>query len=121
MAMRKEKEDWVMKCGKEKGKGRLGDKVWQRERKRKTDTSSPSLPFPFSMPHCITQSSFSFLVATLHHSVFLLLSFCHTSSPSLPFPFSKEKEDWLMKCGKEKGKGRLGDEVWQRERKRKTG
>jgi hypothetical protein len=23
----------------------------------------------------------------------------------------KEKEDWVMKCGKEKGKGRLGDEV----------
>jgi hypothetical protein len=33
----------------------------------------------------------------------------------------KEKEDWVMKCGKEKGKGRLGDEVWQPERKRKTG
>jgi hypothetical protein len=34
VAKRKEKEDWVMKCGKEKGKERLGDKVWQRERKR---------------------------------------------------------------------------------------
>jgi hypothetical protein len=33
----------------------------------------------------------------------------------------KEKKDWVMKCGKEKGKGRLGDEMWQRERKRKTG
>jgi hypothetical protein len=33
---RKEKEDWVMKWDKEKGKGRLGDEVWQRERKRKT-------------------------------------------------------------------------------------
>jgi hypothetical protein len=33
----------------------------------------------------------------------------------------KEKEDLVMKCGKEKGKERLGDEVWQRERKRKTG
>jgi hypothetical protein len=33
----------------------------------------------------------------------------------------KEKEDWVMKYGKEKGNGRLGDEVWQRERKRKTG
>jgi hypothetical protein len=32
-----------------------------------------------------------------------------------------EKEDLVMKCGKEKGKERLGDEVWQRERKRKTG
>jgi hypothetical protein len=32
-----------------------------------------------------------------------------------------EKEDWVMKCGKEKGKGRLVDEVWQRESKRKTG
>ena len=31
-----------------------------------------------------------------------------------------KKEDWMMKCGKEKGKGRLIDEVWQRERKRKT-
>ena len=26
-----------------------------------------------------------------------------------------------MQCGKEKGKGRLGDEVWQRERKKKSG
>jgi hypothetical protein len=26
-----------------------------------------------------------------------------------------------MKCGKEKVKGRMGDEVWERERKRKTG
>jgi hypothetical protein len=103
VAARKEKEDWVMKCGKEKGKGRLGDEVsflfatlhhpvflflsrWH--------TSSQSLPFPFSLPHFITQSSFSFLVATLHHQVFL--------------------------CGKEKGKGRLGDKLWQRERKRKT-
>jgi hypothetical protein len=33
----------------------------------------------------------------------------------------KEKEDLVMKYGKEKGNGRLGDEVWQRERKRKTG
>jgi hypothetical protein len=36
MAKRKEKEDLVMMCGKEKGKGRLGDEVWQREMKRKT-------------------------------------------------------------------------------------
>jgi hypothetical protein len=36
MAKRKETEDWVMKCGKEKGKGRLGEEVWQRERKWKT-------------------------------------------------------------------------------------
>jgi hypothetical protein len=35
VAKRKEKEEWVMKCGKEKGKVRLGDEVWQRERKRK--------------------------------------------------------------------------------------
>jgi hypothetical protein len=27
----------------------------------------------------------------------------------------------VMKCGKEKGKVKLGDEVWQRERKRKIG
>jgi hypothetical protein len=33
----------------------------------------------------------------------------------------KEKEDMVMKCGKKKAKGRLSDEVWQRERKRKTG
>jgi hypothetical protein len=33
----------------------------------------------------------------------------------------KEKEDWVMKYGNEKGKGRLGDEVLRRERKRKTG
>ena len=33
MATRREKEDWVMKCGKKKGKGRHGDEVWQRERK----------------------------------------------------------------------------------------
>jgi hypothetical protein len=33
----------------------------------------------------------------------------------------KEKEDLVMKCDKEKGKGRLGDEVSQRERKRNTG
>jgi hypothetical protein len=99
--------------------------------------SSPSLPFPFSLPHFLTQSSFSFLFATLHHPVFFFLSRRNTSSPSLPFPFSLphfitqsffsflfatlEKEDWVMKCGKEKGKGRLGEEVWQRERKRKTG
>jgi hypothetical protein len=98
---RKEKEDWVMKCGKEKGKGRLG---------------APSLPFPFSLPHFITKSSFSFLFATLHHPVFLFLSGCHTLSAT-----RKEKEDWVMKCGKEKRKRRLGDEVWQRERKWKTG
>jgi hypothetical protein len=36
VAKRKEKEDWLMKCGKKKGKGRLGDALWQRERKRKT-------------------------------------------------------------------------------------
>jgi hypothetical protein len=36
MAKRKEKEDWVMKSGKMKGKGRLDDEVWQRERKRKS-------------------------------------------------------------------------------------
>ena len=35
MATRKKKEDWVMQCGKEKGKGRLGDEVWQRERKKR--------------------------------------------------------------------------------------
>jgi hypothetical protein len=33
----------------------------------------------------------------------------------------KERKDWVINYGKEKGKGRLGDEVWQRERKRKTG
>jgi hypothetical protein len=33
----------------------------------------------------------------------------------------KEKDDLVINYGKEKGKGRLGDEVWQRERKRKTG
>jgi hypothetical protein len=115
----KEKEDMVMKYGKEKGKGRLGDDVWQRERKRQIGypvflflslchTSSPSLPFPFSLTHFITQSSFSFLFVTLHHQVFLFLSLCHTSSPSLPFPLKKNE------------KGRLGDEVWQRKRKRKT-
>jgi hypothetical protein len=96
-------------------KGRLGDEVWQRKH-----TSSPSLPFPFSLPHIITQSSFSFLFATLHHQVFLFLSLCHTSSPSRVAK-RKEKKDRVMKCGKEKGKGRLGDEVWQRERKGKTG
>ena len=32
----------------------------------------------------------------------------------------KEKEDWVRKCGKEKGKGKLGEEVWQREMKKKT-
>jgi hypothetical protein len=36
MAKRKDKENWVRKCGKEKGKGRLGEEVWQRERKKKT-------------------------------------------------------------------------------------
>jgi hypothetical protein len=64
------------------------------------------------LTHFITQSSFSYLFATLHHPVVLFLSLCHTSSPSIPFPGKeKEKEDWVMKCGKEKGKGRLGDEV----------
>jgi hypothetical protein len=33
----------------------------------------------------------------------------------------RKKEDWVRKCGKEKGKRRLGDGVWQRERKGKTG
>jgi hypothetical protein len=86
----------VIQCGKEKGKGRLGDEVWQRERKKKT--------------------------ATLHHPIFLFLSHRNTSSPSLPFPFSlphfievwqreRKKEDWVRKCGKEKGKRRLGDGV----------
>jgi hypothetical protein len=65
VAKRKEKEDMVMKYGKEKGNARLGDEV------------------------CfITQASVSFLVATLHHPVFLFLSLCHILSPSLPFPFS---------------------------------
>jgi hypothetical protein len=36
MSKRKEKEDLVMKCGKEKGKGSLGDEMVQRKRKRKT-------------------------------------------------------------------------------------
>jgi hypothetical protein len=98
VAKKKEKEDWLMKCGKEKGKGRLGDEVWH-------------LPFPFSSQHFITKSSFSFLIAILHHPVFLFLSLCHTSSPSLPYPTRKKKADWVMQCGKEKGKGRLGDEV----------
>jgi hypothetical protein len=35
VAKRKEKEDFVMKCANEKGKGRLGEEVWQRERKKK--------------------------------------------------------------------------------------
>jgi hypothetical protein len=74
VAKRKETEDWV-------------------------NTSSPSLPFPFSLPHIITQSSFSFLFATLHHPVFLFLSPCHILSLR---------------------KGRLGDEVWQRKKKEKT-
>jgi hypothetical protein len=81
VAKRKEKEDWVMKCGKEKGKGRLGDEVWQRERKRTPvflsllfATSSPSLSFSFYLPHFITKSSFSFLFDSLHHKVFLFLS-----------------------------------------------
>jgi hypothetical protein len=38
------------------------------------------------LPHFITQASVSFLVATLHHPVFLFLSLCHILSPSLPFP-----------------------------------
>jgi hypothetical protein len=73
-------EDWVMKCDKEIGKGRLGDEVWQRER------------------------SFSFLFAIIYHPVFPFLSLCHTPSPNLLFPFS-----WERKWGKEKGKRRLGD------------
>jgi hypothetical protein len=35
VAKRREKEDWVMKCGKEKGKRKLGEEVWQRKRKKK--------------------------------------------------------------------------------------
>jgi hypothetical protein len=62
VAKRKEKDDLVMKCGKEIGNGRLGDEVSQRERKNHSvflflslcHTSSPSLPFPFSLPHFIT-------------------------------------------------------------------
>jgi hypothetical protein len=53
------------------------------------------------LPHFITKSSFSFLFAIIYHQVVLFLFLCHTSSPSLT--------------------GKLGDEVWQRERKRKTG
>jgi hypothetical protein len=30
------------------------------------------------LPHFLTQSSFSFLFATLPHPVFLFLSLCHT-------------------------------------------
>jgi hypothetical protein len=100
---RKEKEDWVMKCDKEKGKGRLGDDIQVFLFLSLCHTSSPSLPFPISLPHFITKSSFSFLFATLHHPV-----------------SRKETEDWVMKCGKKKGKGRHGDEVWQKESKRKT-
>jgi hypothetical protein len=77
--MRKEKEDWVMKCGKEKGKRRLGEEVWQREREKK---------IAFSSQHFITQSSFSFLFAIIYHPVFPFLSLCHTPSPNLLFPFS---------------------------------
>jgi hypothetical protein len=91
VSKRKEKEDWVMKCGNEKGKGRLGDEVFLFL--SLCHTSSPSLHFPFSLPHFIIQSSFSFLFAIL----------------------------WVMKCGKEKRKRRLGYELWQRERKWKTG
>jgi hypothetical protein len=103
VAKRKEKEDRVMKCGKEKGKGRLGDEVWQRERK---GTSSLSLPFAFFLSHFSTQSSFSFLFATLHHPVFLSLTFCHFITKSFFFfLFATE---------------RLGDKLWQRERIRET-
>jgi hypothetical protein len=107
-----------MKCGKEKGNGRLGDEV------------SPSLSFSFSLPHFITQSSFSFLVATLYHPVFLFLSLCHTSSPRLPFPFSlphfinQSSFSFFFATLHHpvlKGKRRLGEEVWQRERKKKIG
>jgi hypothetical protein len=85
-------EDWVMKCDKEKGHHPVFLFL------SRCHTLSPSLPFPFSLTHFITQSSVSFLFAILHHHVFL-----------------------VMKCDKEKGKGRLGDEVWQRKRKRKPG
>jgi hypothetical protein len=91
VAKRKEKEDLVMKCDKEKGKPVFLFLSL-------CHTSSPNLPFPFSLPHFINQSSFSFFFATLHHPVFL-----------------------FHKCGKEKGKRRLGEEVWQRERKKKIG
>jgi hypothetical protein len=33
----------------------------------------------------------------------------------------KERKDWVINYGKEKGKGRLGEEVWQRDMKKKTG
>jgi hypothetical protein len=71
-----------MRCGNEKGKGILGDAVFLSL----CHNASPSLPFPFFLPHFISQSSFSFLFATLHHPVFLSLLFA-TSSPSLSFSF----------------------------------
>jgi hypothetical protein len=80
VAKRKEKEDW------------------QSSFPLLFATSSPSLSFSFSLPHFITQSSFSFLVATLERLGDEVAK-------------SKGKEGWVMKCGKEKGKGRLGDEV----------
>jgi hypothetical protein len=33
----------------------------------------------------------------------------------------KERKDWVINYGKGKGKGRLGEEVWQRDMKKKTG
>jgi hypothetical protein len=79
VAKSNEKEDLVMKYGNEKGKGRLGDEVTHFITQSsfclsRCHTSSPSLPFPFSLPHFITQSSFSFLFATFHHPGFLFLS-----------------------------------------------
>jgi hypothetical protein len=113
-----------MKCGKEKEKERLGDEV--AKSKGKEDWVM-KCGFPFSLPKFITQSFLSFLFVTLHHPIFFFLSLCHTSSPSLLFPFSlphfitQSSLDWVINYGKEKGKGRLGDDVWQRERKRKIG
>jgi hypothetical protein len=125
VAKRKGKEDWVMECDKEKTFliATLHHPVFLFL--SLCHTSSPNLPFPFSLPHFITQSSFSFLFAIIYHPVFPFLSRCHTPSPNLLFPFSLPHfitmSSFSFKCGNEKGKGRLGDEVWQRERKRKTG
>jgi hypothetical protein len=90
-------------------------------------TSSSSLPFPFSLPHFFTQSSFSVLFDSLHHSVFLFLSLCHTSSPSLSFPFSlphfitQSSFSFLFSTLHHPVfLGKLGEEVWQREMKKKT-
>ena len=118
MATRKEKEDWVIKCDKTKGKGRLDDEVWQRERKRKTGWWSVAKRKEKEdwVMKCGNENGKGRLgdkvwqrerKGRLGDEVWQRERKRKIGWWSVAK--RKEKEDWVMMCGNEKGKERLGD------------